>query len=394
MMARLRAVDGVTRVVALASPSQDRTSGPVRRRRGGRFALRPASRRRASPPSCSSRAPRRLRDLAQRGARRCRAGPVGRRRREKQDDAAGKRRPRRPRRPSARRPPSPPRPLTGAPRDPHTKILIPVVALVVAAAAFWFLALAPKREEIAKLDTDIAAQQAEVEQSQQLVASYEKAKANYRANYTKVARLGKAVPADDDVRSLLVQLDDAATPLEGRLPRRSTSAAAAAPRRAAPPARPRAPRAQAPPPGTVPVGSAGFSAMPFSFVVQGQLLQPVRTSSRGSSDFVTVENDKIDVTGRLLLLGSISVTPQPGADGRATSCRPRSAPRPYLVPPTEGVAGAATPAGPGGRRRRARAERRPPLPRPPRRSLESDEPCHATSGASWSSGASGRWRSS
>ena len=40
----------------------------------------------------------------------------------------------------------------------------------------------------------------------------------YKTNYTTVARLGKAVPADDDVRSLLVQLTTP-PPSEGRLPR-------------------------------------------------------------------------------------------------------------------------------------------------------------------------------
>ena len=40
----------------------------------------------------------------------------------------------------------------------RTKVLIPAVVAVAAIAAFWFLVLAPKREEITKLDADVAAQ--------------------------------------------------------------------------------------------------------------------------------------------------------------------------------------------------------------------------------------------
>ena len=90
------------------------------------------------------------------------------------------------------------------------KILLAVVAAVAALCAFYFLALAPKREEIAKLDTEVAAKTAEVEQARVTLGSYEQAKASYKSNYATLARLGKAVPADDDVRSLLVQLESAA----------------------------------------------------------------------------------------------------------------------------------------------------------------------------------------
>jgi Tfp pilus assembly protein PilO len=221
----------------------------------------------------------------------------------------------------------------------RNKILIPIVALVATAGAFWFLALAPKREEIAKLDADISAKQAEVEQSRQLAASYERAKANYRVNYAKLARLGKAVPADDDVRSLIFQLDDAA--------RRSNvdfralnvggeggSASGTTPTPAA--------GTKAPPPGTVPIGSAGFSAMPFSLSFQGSYFNLSKFFTR-LERFVTVQNSRIDVTGRLLLLGNISVTPQSSTDGKPGELVAQVGAATYLVPPAEGVAGAAAP---------------------------------------------------
>ena len=64
-----------------------------------------------------------------------------------------------------------------------TKILIAVAAIGLSACAFYFLMLAPKRDQVAKLDKDIAGKQAEVAQSQAMLASYESAKASYKTNY-------------------------------------------------------------------------------------------------------------------------------------------------------------------------------------------------------------------
>jgi Tfp pilus assembly protein PilO len=228
----------------------------------------------------------------------------------------------------------------------RNKILIPALALAVAAAAFWFLALAPKREEIAKLDGEIAAKQQKLDDSKRQVETYAAAKGNYRANYAKVSRLGKAVPADDDVRSLIYQLDDAARRSKVEFATLNVGGAGgSAP--TATDSQPVAPGTKAPPPGTVPVGSAGFSAMPFSLSFKGSYFNLSDFFTR-LERFVTVQNDKIDVTGRLLLLGSIAVTPQPSQEGKPGELVAQIGAATYLVPPTEGVAATATPASPTG----------------------------------------------
>jgi hypothetical protein len=212
------------------------------------------------------------------------------------------------------------------------KILIPAVVAIAAVAAFWFLALTPKREEATRLDGEIATKQSQLDQANAQVASYEKAKANYRSNYRTLTRLGKAVPADDDVRSLLVQLDDAAERSKVDFHAitigggGSGSAAKSGPTGTG----------LAPPPGTVSVGSAGFSAMPFTFGFEGTFFGLSDFFNR-LEDFVTVKNDDVDVTGRLLLLGSISVTP----DGNLKSMKAQIGATSYLVPAATGVQGAA-----------------------------------------------------
>jgi hypothetical protein len=222
-----------------------------------------------------------------------------------------------------------------------TKLLIPAVIAVAAVAAYWFMVLSPKREELTKLDAEITRQESAATQAEQQAASYEEAKGNYRKNYTTVARLGKAVTADDDVRSLLVQLDSAA--------KRSKVAFRALTLSGGGSSQPAATASTgsgglAPAPGTVPVGSAGFSAMPFSFTFSGSFFRLSDFFSR-LERFVTVQNDNIDVTGRLLLLGSIAVTPESGDLNKLQAQVGAST---YLVPPTEGVTAGASSAGPAG----------------------------------------------
>jgi hypothetical protein len=216
------------------------------------------------------------------------------------------------------------------------KILIPALLAVVAVAAFYFMLLSPQREEAARLDDDIASKQAALDQSRAQVLSYKKARANYKTNYTTLTRLGKAVPADDDVRSLLVQINDAAERSKVDFHAINIGAAAQPAKGEA------ATTGVAPPPGTVLVGSAGFSAMPFSFGFEGSFFRLSDFFDR-LEDFVTVTNKDVDVTGRLLLLGSISVTPQEDLKHLTAQIGAAS----YLVPAAEGIEGA-TPESPTG----------------------------------------------
>jgi Tfp pilus assembly protein PilO len=219
------------------------------------------------------------------------------------------------------------------------KILIAVVAMALAAAAFYFLALAPQRKEIARLDGEVAGKQTELVQARQTLVTYEQARKGYARSYATLARLGKAVPEDDDVRSLLVQLESAAdltgvdfekielgTTLPGSTSEGPTTSAA-----------PSGELASAP--GAVEVAGGALSAMPFSFSFTGGFFD-LSTFFAKLEHFVTVNNRRINATGRLLRLESVAITPSPAGFpdmqaqiGAAT----------YIVPPVEGVPGAATP---------------------------------------------------
>jgi hypothetical protein len=226
----------------------------------------------------------------------------------------------------------------------RNSMLLIAVAVVAAVGAYWMLVLSPKREEAAEIDKAIAAKEATLAQSQQEVATYEQARDAYKANYSMVARLGKAVPADDDVRSLMVQINSAAD--RAGVDFRTINIGG----EGAPSAGPGATGKQAagaatPPPGASVVGTAGFSTMPFTFAFKGKFFNLGQFFNR-LDRFVAVRNGGLDVTGRLLLLNSITLTPD-GEKGFPTLQADVSASS-YLLPAAEGLTGGATPTSPAG----------------------------------------------
>jgi hypothetical protein len=217
-----------------------------------------------------------------------------------------------------------------------TKILLAVAAIGLSACAFYFLMLAPKRDEVAKLDTDIAAKQAEVAQSQQMLTTYEAAKASYKGNYATLARLGKAVPADDDVRSLLVQIEATAddTGVDFKQIELGNGLAGATAETDTPADSSTGELAAAP--GAIPVAGGALSAMPFNFTFTGGFFD-LSTFFAKLEHFVTVNNQNVDATGRLLRVESVSISPSSSGFPDMQAAIGAAA---YIVPPVQGVTGA------------------------------------------------------
>jgi Tfp pilus assembly protein PilO len=206
----------------------------------------------------------------------------------------------------------------------NPKLLIAVVAFVAVIGAYWMLVLSPKRDQISKLDAQIGTAQTDLAQAQATLSTYQKAQAAYKTNYATVVRLGKAMPADDDVRSLVVQLDAAAKRTGVDFGSISVGGGSSA-------SGPTQTDVNAGPPGSVSVANGGFTAMPFTFQFDGRF-KNLRTFLASLEHFVSVSNDNIQVTGRLLRLESLSLQagdegfPQIDAQIGATS---------YLLPTSE-----------------------------------------------------------
>ena len=85
-------------------------------------------------------------------------------------------------------------------------VIVPIVVL----AAYWFLLLSPKREEAAKAEQALVKQEKARDQATQKASQLENAKSTFSTDYATMVRLGKAVPTNIDMPSLIVQLDSAA----------------------------------------------------------------------------------------------------------------------------------------------------------------------------------------
>jgi Tfp pilus assembly protein PilO len=249
------------------------------------------------------------------------------------------------------------------------RTVVTVIAALVLVAAAWFLLLAPVRKDAKALDEQITTAQSRLTAAQAVVTQGNAAKTAYRDDYAAVSRLGKAVPADDDVPSLVVQLESAAD--RSRVDFRSIElttggaataapAAAPAPTGATGTTGPAAPAGAVAPAGSVPatqaaasalppgavVGPAGFPTMPFDFAFTGSFFKLQDFLAR-LDRFTQVEGEDITVRGRLLTVDGFSLSasakgfPSMLASVHATA---------YLLPSEEsadaGSASLSTPAAP------------------------------------------------
>jgi Tfp pilus assembly protein PilO len=188
----------------------------------------------------------------------------------------------------------------------NIRILLVAAIAFAAVGGYWKLVLAPKRVEAADLGKQVNAQKAQLAQSQSLLATYKGAQSAYKANYATVVRLGKAVPADDDTRSLVVQLDAAANRSNTAFDNIDVTAAAGAGNQTSAASTTGTTVA----PGAVSTGS--YSVMPFSLAFNGDFSTLENFLGR-LQRFVTLKGDKIVVNGRLMRVESINL--QPGEKG-------------------------------------------------------------------------------
>ena len=88
-----------------------------------------------------------------------------------------------------------------------TRTIVAILVVVGLAVAFWMLLLGPKRKEADDLAAKAQGLQTSLSEAQSALAAAEAARREFPSNYQQLVVLGKAVPADEDTSSLLVQLN-------------------------------------------------------------------------------------------------------------------------------------------------------------------------------------------
>jgi hypothetical protein len=229
------------------------------------------------------------------------------------------------------------------------RIVILVLVAAAAIAGFWFLIFEPKRSEAAKLGAQVAAARQQLSTAESQIAAGESDRRNYPANYATVARLGEAVPTDDNQPSLVFQLDTAARRAgvdfrSVKLAQTAGATASPAPSSTGAGKGGAAPATQAAtstlPPGAS-VGPAGFPTMPFTLEFDGSFFK-MSDFFRRLAAFVH-GNDHLAVGGRLLTIDGLSLTA--GREG-FPKVKATVAANAFLLPDAQGATGGATPSTP------------------------------------------------
>jgi Tfp pilus assembly protein PilO len=226
-----------------------------------------------------------------------------------------------------------------------------VVGALAAVAAFWFLAISPKRQQVSEVAAQVAGAQDRLATAQTSATGAQAAKNRYSSDYATVARLGKAVPVEDDVPTLVYQLESAAkannvdfrkialSTTPGATPAASSSASSAV--ASGNGAASTSAASAALPPGAV-VGSAGFPTMPFSFDFTGSFFNMQRFL-KALDSLTSVNGQKIDVKGRLLTVDGVSLQAGPKGFPQVDASVVVTA---YLLPANEGLTGGANASSP------------------------------------------------
>lgn len=219
----------------------------------------------------------------------------------------------------------------------NRRALLGLAPVVLILGAFWFVVLAPTRQEVKATETQLLQAASHRETAAATTAAAEQARRSYPRDYARVVSLAEAVPADADVAALVRGLDSIAdankldfraVALSGTVAGKSAAPAGGAPQTAAggaaaggegaAPATTDAPATGgaaasteqaagtvARAPAGVAVGSAGLLTMPFTFTAEGDYLSLQRFLKALHARAKHV-NGQVRVEGRLLTIDGFS----------------------------------------------------------------------------------------
>jgi Tfp pilus assembly protein PilO len=242
-----------------------------------------------------------------------------------------------------------------------------VMALIL--AGFYFKVLGPKRDEAASLKKDNVELQAQIDQQKQIADFAEDARKHFASYYGQMVVMGKAVPADADTASLLVQVNGIAgdsqvsfdslelaagsstaastpPPTTSSSPTGTTSTATTSTSSTAPTTPPAATEATA---ANLPlgasVGPAGLPTMPYQLTFSGKYFD-VANFLKGVDDLVHDRGQTVAADGRLLTIDGFSLEPDPNSPPTDPTLDVKLSVTSYVTPDDQGLTAGATPGGP------------------------------------------------
>lgn len=86
--------------------------------------------------------------------------------------------------------------------------LLAIFAVLILLGGYWFLVLGKKKSALAEAEAAKTAAQTELENAQVAAAAGKLQKKRYPVSYSRLVKLGKAIPEGSDYASLLIQVND------------------------------------------------------------------------------------------------------------------------------------------------------------------------------------------
>ncbi len=232
------------------------------------------------------------------------------------------------------------------------RMVVMVIATLGVLAAVWLFAVAPKREQAAKLASEVSAAQAQLANAESQLSSATAAQAKYETAYASIVSLGKAVPASQEVPSLIYQLAQATGQKNVEFASITAGGSSGSSGSSATPVAKANAVAGTGSAASAAAASAGFTQMPFTFVFNGSFQNLYSLFQQLDGYALRTSAGGLRVSGRLLTVQSVKLAPVqlgigPGREASQQLSGTISATA-YVLPAGQTLTGGATSAGPAG----------------------------------------------
>jgi len=221
------------------------------------------------------------------------------------------------------------------------RIVAIVVAMLAVLAGAWILLVSPEREKASKLAGQVSEAQTQLSSAESQLASARSAQTQYAAAYASIVSLGKAVPASEEVPSLIYQLAQAAGGKKVEFVSIVAGAGGSAASTTSSSSSATAAAAATP---------AAFTQMPFTFVFNGSFFDLEHLFGELNRFTVRTTSGGLQVSGRLLTIQGVKLSPLSSSSQAPKSGTPELTgtitATAYVLPASQGLTAGATAASP------------------------------------------------
>jgi Type II secretion system (T2SS), protein M len=251
------------------------------------------------------------------------------------------------------------------------RLVLMGIAVLAILAGGWLLLVSPERKEAAAAESKIETARTQLQTAQAQAASERSAEARYASAYVSVVKLGKAVPPEQEVPSLVYELEQASHQhsIDFNSITSSSTASSSSTSSSSTSSSSTSSSSSASGAAAATAAPAAFTQMPFTFVFKGSFfglahllgqidgLARTTTANGGSaktSDTSASTPTGVQVNGRLLTIQGVSlaIESQGGSSAKSSNSASELAATitatAYVLPASQGLTGGATAAGPAG----------------------------------------------